>query len=208
MSEGCRVTLSVTVSPCGVRTRTGIMVRLPRYDAGTSPPTRLLHDVSELMSEQTRGGSTGAEDDVIASRIGEGMDRTSGCGGVGIRVDANIAKINAEARLEEGAPGGVERLTRGTENILDDGWSFMGCGGSLSGDGFAVQTLSAFGFCAFTALVAGSFAGTFALNNGLRRGCCDRRGGVGHAKDTVGHVVGFGLERVVGFADAEFALKG
>ena len=75
-----------------------------------------MNDVGQFVGEEgaarVRGGGilAGGKGDVRAGRVGVGIDGASGFGGVRVGVDADVAEVMAEAGLEEGACGGVERM--------------------------------------------------------------------------------------------------
>src|SRR6266513_1863748 len=148
--------------------------------------------VGEEGAARVCGGRilTGGENDVRAGSIGMSVDGAGRVGGVRVGVDADIAEVVAEARLEEGACGGVQRMARRAENVTDDagnvGWS--GGGGSATANG----GLRLFLLALFTHFFAGR-AGA---------GCA---GVLTH--DGAGDVVGFAFFGVVRIAHGELGLE-
>ena len=143
-----------------------------------SPPLACFH--RELAA---------AKHNVVSESVGVGVNGAGGVGGRRIGVNAHMAEVVAEAGLEEGASGGVERMAGGTEDIADDARD-MGRGGRRrgaaldGGDGLFLLALFAH-FCA-------GRAGTWDTG--------------GFAHDGAGNVVGFALFGVVGIVDGELGL--
>ena len=77
--------------------------------------TGLLGDVRQLVREQAssrravRIEAAGAENDGVADCVSEAVDVAGRFRGAVVSVDANVAEVAAEAGLEEGAGGPVER---------------------------------------------------------------------------------------------------
>jgi len=82
---------------------------------GICPP--LLKHMGKLMPQKVfpMGGEGGilplSERDVVSKRKGFGIQGVSQLGGLGIRMQAYLAEIFAEAGLKEGAGRGIQRGT-------------------------------------------------------------------------------------------------
>jgi len=92
------------------------------------PP--LLHYVSQLMRQQvpthacSRHVLLHRKSDIFAHRIRQRIHCPCRFGRPCIRVDADAAEVVAEAGLEEGAGGGVERLAGRAQYFVHDGRHF------------------------------------------------------------------------------------
>jgi hypothetical protein len=88
----------------------------------------LLYDMGQFMCHKVpSGGVTRTvlscpKDDVIACGERESIYRTRRLGSFGIGVDAHLAEVASETRFHEAARGVVERLARGPQYLVDDGW--------------------------------------------------------------------------------------
>jgi hypothetical protein len=112
-----------------------------------------------------------------------------------IRVNADGGQVSTEARLKEGAIGGGQGAAGRVENLMD-GLGRWSAGVAYAG-GLALDALL---LVFFVFLAIGANAAD------ERRGIADGGGGVGHAHDAVGDLVGFSFEGIVGCADLEFGL--
>jgi hypothetical protein len=78
--------------------------------------------VRELVAQQLtaapRAGrvAAGAEDDVVADRVGAGAGGARRRRGAGVVVDAYVAQVAAEPRLHVGACGRLERAAGGAQH--------------------------------------------------------------------------------------------
>ena len=92
-----------------------------------------MNDMSKFVGEEgaagagVRGVLASVEGNMRAYGVRVGVDRARGSGGCRIGVDADVAEIMAEAGLEEGASGGVERMARRTKDVTDDAWDMSRC---------------------------------------------------------------------------------
>ena len=81
--------------------------------------------MSELVCQQAaarvvvRSVLAGGKDDVVIDRVGAGAELAGGCRCARIGVQADVAQVRAEARLHEGARGGIEGVTRGAKDFVN-----------------------------------------------------------------------------------------
>ncbi len=113
--------------------------QLAGYRAIAGP---LLESVGEFVGEQPAAGlgpgliAVGRENHVPSHRVSQGIHRPRRFRRGRIRVDANGAKIAAEAGLEESSRARVESPARGAQDLGDGGW---GMGRGRRGCRHAVQ---------------------------------------------------------------------
>jgi hypothetical protein len=133
------------------------------------------------------------ENDVGAGGVSVGLNGLGGSGGFRAGVDADVAEVLAEARLEESASGSIKRMAGRAEYIAYDtgnvGGSRWCCSAALD--------------CWLRLFLMALFAHLAVARAGTWRRC--RGAGVG-AHDGVGDVVGFAFRGVVDAADSELGL--
>jgi hypothetical protein len=135
-------------------------------------PAALLHDVREFVREQflsfaeVRCILSRAKHDMAPNGVPQCIDRPRRLRGLWVRVNADLAEVVSEARLEEGPRLRVQRLARRAQNIVDDRWSDGGM------RAFCCVALQGFLLLAFGALTGGparSAASALPLQGSERR---------------------------------------
>jgi hypothetical protein len=154
--------------------------------------------MGEFVSDQPAAGmaewcvGSGGEHEVAPNGVGEGPNRLRGYSGLRVSVQADISKVGPEARFEERAEAGINRLSERTKHLVHNRWRFAT--GYRRARRFSVQRVHLFlALGAFPAGQRGSWA---------ECGC-----GIAHAHHVFGDLVGLALERIVDRTDRQLRLQ-
>ena len=131
-----------------------------------------------------------AENEMIPGGVSQRVDGAGGRGGGRIRVDAHMAEISSESRLEKSARASIEWMTGSFEDRLDDARSLAR---SLGSRGLTLNG-GLFLLARFARFSARKHAGTRCLR-GMR---------VGRAHDAIRYFIRLAFFPVAGMADRQF----